>query len=47
MSMSILKKPIMTTLSNQEQFGEFMVMPGDWGLPSIDLSFQIVMAQRV
>jgi len=45
MSMSILiRKPIMTNLSNQEQFGELMVMPGDWGLPSIDLRCLTVMA---
>jgi len=35
---------IMTALSNREQFGELMVMPGDWGLPSIDLRCLTVMA---
>lgn len=34
----------MTALSNREQFGELMVMPGDWGLPSIDLRCLTVMA---
>jgi len=34
----------MTALSNREQFGELMVMPGDWGLPSIDLCCLTVMA---
>ena len=34
----------MTALSNREQFGELMVMPGDWDLPSIDLRCLTVMA---
>lgn len=34
----------MTALSNREQFGELMVMPGDWGLPSMDLRCLTVMA---